>query len=77
MIRKSIRKCMKAIKIAAGDASKTDGLRVIKRFEELNKVSFNPSDSSHLYIVADLGKHERSFRRIDKAIKNAANQPKR
>ncbi len=42
--------------------SKTDGFRVIKRFEAVNDISFDPFDSSHLRMITGKANHERFFR---------------
>jgi len=44
--------------------SKTDGLRVIRRFEKTNGIKFNPKDNSHLGRISGMADHEKFFRRI-------------
>lgn len=43
--------------------SKTDGLRVIRRFEMVNGVAFNPFSEEHLELVAGNAGHEVFFRK--------------
>lgn len=63
---------LKAIRLAAGRESMTDGLRVIKRFERVNNVEFNPRNRQHLDTVKNNGQHENFFRRARKAFKAKA-----
>ena len=44
-------------------ASKADGLRVIRRFELVNKTAFNPFLVEHINTVAFQAAHEQFFRR--------------
>ena len=43
--------------------SKTDGLRVIRRFERVNKTSFDPFSEAHLELTAGNASHEAFFRK--------------
>jgi hypothetical protein len=43
-------------------SSKTDGLRVIRSFERINKIPFDPFDHYHVHIVNGNGRHEHFFR---------------
>ena len=43
--------------------SKTDGLRVIRRFERVNKTSFDPFNEEHLNLIAGHASHEAFFRK--------------
>lgn len=66
---------MKAIKKAAQEtimfkaSSLTNGLRVIKKFEQINKTKFNPFDEYHVELVTGNGCHEAIFRRL-KLLRN-------
>lgn len=42
--------------------SKTDGLRVIRRFEKVNSINFDPLNSTHLRMIQGNARHERFFR---------------
>jgi len=70
--RKYVRAMLKAINKARQNhfegesASKTDGLRVIRRFEKVNKIKFDPFNSLHIDAISGWGKYEGFFR----AIKN-------
>ena len=46
-----------------GTPSRTDGLRVIKRFEKENEISFNPFDLCHIDMISGKAIHERIFRK--------------
>ncbi len=59
---------LKAIKIAAGGASITDGLRVIRRFERVNNIKFNPFSVFHINMVRGHGDDEQFFRRVNKIL---------
>lgn len=54
---------IKAIKLAG--SSKTDGLRVIRLFEKMNGVRFDPFDNSHLNLISGMGHHESFFRQAN------------
>ena len=62
------RAMLKAIRGAAGDSSMTDGLRVINRFERVNRVSFNPFDRLHCDLVYNCGGYESFFRQAKKVL---------
>lgn len=49
--------------------SKTDGLRVIRRFEAVNSVKFNPFDGDHVALVSGWAWNE-SFNRAIKKLCN-------
>jgi hypothetical protein len=51
-------------------SSKTDALRVIRRFEKVNNCVFNPFDKIHLEYIAGCGTHENFFRAIKLAQKD-------
>lgn len=59
---------LRAIRDAAGDSTMTNGLRVIRRFEQLNNVEFDPFNRQHRIIIFNCGVHEEFFRAIRKAI---------
>ena len=42
--------------------SKTNGLRVIRRFEKVNKCDFNPFDKYHVELIVGHGDDEEFFR---------------
>lgn len=42
--------------------SRTNGLRVIRRFEKVNKIPFNPLNDRHLKLVEGNAGHEAFFR---------------
>lgn len=46
--------------------SKTDGLRVIRRFEEVNGIKFNPRNNNHVYVISGHASNESFFRKIRK-----------
>lgn len=64
------RKRWKALKEAAGNASLTDGLRVWRRFERINDVSFNWNDPTHRFLVAGHGETERFHRKMKRITWN-------
>jgi hypothetical protein len=59
---------MRSIEIARNDPmlekrpSKTNGLRVIKTFERVNGMAFDPFDKSHRRMIAGHAGHEAFFR---------------
>lgn len=62
---------MKAIKQAQYNvwnkdkpASKTNGLRVIRRFEKINQIEFDPYDNFHVKTISGHGTDEAHFRRV-------------
>lgn len=67
--QRHVKAMMKAIDIArisyflGGKSSKTDGLRVIRRFERVNGVVFDPNNSNHLSVVSGNGHNENFFRK--------------
>lgn len=66
--RKYRREMLRAIREAAGDSTMTNGLRVIRRFEEINNVQFDPFNRQHRSIIVNCGVHEEFFRAIRKAF---------
>lgn len=69
--RRYVRAMLKAIDIARepvfiGETrqSKTNGLRVIRRFERVNKTTFNPFDKRHLELIHGCASHESFFRKV-------------
>lgn len=70
--RRYVRAMLKAIDVAREPvwdfdvrASRTDGLRVIRRFERVNGTRFDPFNETHLEAVAGNGSHENFLRRFD------------
>lgn len=67
--RRYVAEMMQAIDMAStsyflgGKSSKTDGLRVIRRFEKINGIAFDPKNSGHLSVVSGNGHNENFFRR--------------
>ena len=53
--------------------SKTYGLRVIRRFEKVNRTRFDPFDSLHVEMCTGHGNHEQFFRRIKAQITTCKN----
>jgi hypothetical protein len=43
--------------------TKANGLRVIRRFEDVNSIDFDPFDSTHLRMITGMARHERFFRK--------------
>ena len=66
---------LKGIEIArnssSGKCSKTDGLRVIRRFEEVNKCPYDHESLSHTYLVRGKANNESMFRRLKKIMQCA------
>jgi hypothetical protein len=60
---KAINKAREPVWIDEERQSKTDGLRVIKRFERVNKTKFNPFDKRHLEMIHGNASHEHFFRK--------------
>lgn len=66
-----VRAMMRCIKSATFDilteqiSSKTDGLRVIKRFEKVNKIKFDPFNINHRELVIGHGMNESFFRAVE------------
>lgn len=46
--------------------SKTNGLRVIRRFEKVNKCTFNPFDDYHVLLISGHANTEHFFSRLAK-----------
>jgi len=71
--KRYIKAMLKAIDVARSEhdrkSSKTDGLRVIKRFELVNQVSFDPLDKSHLQMISGNASNERFFRMAGYVLK--------
>ena len=63
---------MRSIIKAGGKASKTDGLRAIRRFEKVNRTAFNPFDKYHQSIVNGCGETESLLRSLKKQIDEAS-----
>lgn len=62
--QKQIRAMLKAIDLAKGKSTRTDGLRVIRSFEDVNGVAFDPNNLSHQLLVCGRGDTEGFFRAI-------------
>ena len=62
--KKYVRSMMMAIEWAKGSSTKTNGLRVIRRFENVNNVEFDPSNRSHQLLVCGHGDTEEFFRSV-------------
>ena len=70
--KRYVRAMMSAIRKAAKtsdwwggvDASKTNGLRVIKTFEKVNGIPFDPFDPAHIRLIEGNGHHEEFFRKM-------------
>ena len=68
------RAMFKAIKEAMTDVfpyvnkygSRSDALRVLKRFEKVNGFKFNPFNKNHVFMIAGCARHENFFRGITK-----------
>lgn len=60
---KSIDKAREPSWIGEQWQSKTDGLRVIRRFERVNKTAFNPFSEEHIELIAGNASHEAFFRK--------------
>jgi hypothetical protein len=60
---KAINKAREPIWIDEKWQSKTDGLRVIKRFERVNKTKFDPHSKRHLEMIHGNASHEHFFRK--------------
>ena len=67
---KAIDKARQPVWIGEQLQSKTDGLRVIRRFERVNKTSFNPFSKEHLKLVAGNASHEAFFRKARYVFEN-------
>jgi hypothetical protein len=60
---KAIDKAREPVWIGEQRQSKADGLRVIRRFERVNKTAFNPFNGEHLGCVEGNASHEAFFRK--------------
>lgn len=73
----NVRQMMRAIKHACTHsqggklASRTNGLRAIRRFEKVNGCKFNPTNPTHLMLIAGTAHHEVFFRKVRRIFKNA------
>lgn len=71
-----IKAMLKAINLARSESSlnpkssMTDGLRVIRRFEKINNIKFDPFNKTHLNKIAYNGSHESFFRSMKILFKN-------
>ena len=61
---KAIDKARSPVWIGEKYESMTYGLRVIKRFEDVNKCKFNPLDDLHVELVTGNAGHESFLRRM-------------
>jgi len=73
--RKKYRKAMRnAINIAKGEEkSITDALRVIKHFEKVNHIIFDPFNQSHLNRVRNHAADEKFFRNAKRIFRRLTN----
>lgn len=55
--RRRRRAMMSAIDKAAGDCSRLAGARVIRDFEHINGLKFDPLDSTHVLMVSGMAKY--------------------
>lgn len=55
--------------LVKGITTKTNGLRCIKTFEEVNNIKFDPFCSEHVDKVAGMGNYEDLFRKINLLLK--------
>lgn len=46
------------------DGTKTDGLRVIRSFERVNKIAFNPFNNLHILMISGMSHNERLIRNL-------------
>lgn len=56
------------------DSSRTDALRVVKDFEQVNDIPFDPFDPVHVSHVYGFGPHKALHRRFDKFFKERGNK---
>ena len=61
---KAIDKARQPVWIGEKWQSKADGLRVIRRFERVNKTAFNPFSEEHIELIAGNASHEAFFRKV-------------
>lgn len=70
-----VRYMIKAIDVARSESfaspksTMTNGLRVIRRFEKVNGIEFNPRDSLHISFVRRMGCHEDFFRTAKRVLR--------
>jgi hypothetical protein len=50
-------------------STRTDGLRVIRTFERVNKIPFDPFDHYHVDLIKGWGHHEGFFRAAKRILK--------
>jgi len=67
---KAIDKARNSVFIGEQRQSKTDGLRVIRRFERVNKTAFNPFNKEHLKLIAGNASNEAFFRKARYLLKD-------
>jgi len=60
---KAIDKAREPVFIGEEWQSKTNGLRVIRRFERVNNTTFDPFDKRHLELIHGCASHESFFRK--------------
>lgn len=71
-----VRNMIKAIDIARSESfatprgSRTNGLRVIRRFEKVNGIKFDSRDVSHVARVHGMANYEYFFRKIKRLTTN-------
>jgi len=59
---RAIRKAQRNVWNPKRKSSRTDAMRAIKRFEEVNGIEFDPFNHLHLDRIDGCGKHENFFR---------------
>ena len=62
--KKYVRSMMMAIELAKGSSTKANGLRAIRKFEEVNNIEFDPSNRSHQLVVCGRGDTMEFFRSV-------------
>ena len=68
---KAVDKARQPVWINEAKESKTNGLRVIRRFERVNKTTFNPFSKRHVELIYGNASHEAFFRRAKSIIARA------
>ncbi len=66
----AINKARRSIWMFEQQESKTNGLRVIRRFELVNKTTFNPFDKTHIEHIHGNGNNESLIRRLELVFKD-------
>ena len=71
---KAIDKARTPVFICEKQESKTNGLRVIKRFERINGLKFDPFNKDHVGAVYGNASHESFFRKAGFILKGAVSE---